>query len=329
MYIVIGKDYPNRIFSSRKPESEEKLLDWYGPFPSSGEVQEILKTIRRTFPFRSCTNLPKSPCLYYHLKLCPAVCVYHNENYSKTIGQIKQLLFGKTTRLVQSLGKEMKSAAKALDFEKAGEIKYKIDALKRLTSGWKSVPKESRNTAKALEEIKSILIKYGGINLIALSKIEGYDVSNLGKQVIVGSMAVFVNNEPDKSQYRKFNLKYNLSFQDDPEGIKNIIRRRLNHPEWILPQLILVDGGKTQISAGFSALKEKGLENQIAILGLTKEEETLIVPRVISRSIRSWKRINLPASSSVLKLFQHLRDESHRFAQKYYKLKHNSATFMR
>ncbi len=322
LYIIISKQFPNRIFASRRPEIENDILSWYGPFPSGREVQEILKTVRRIFPFRSCANLPKRVCLYQHLKLCPGVCVYSNENYPKTIGQIKQMLSGKTGTLIKALKKEMKSDAKALDFEKASVLKHKIDSLQRLTHGWKNIPQENRSSAKAIDEIKKILIRYGGINLLAINKIEGYDVSNLSSQVIVGSMVAFVNGEPDKSQYRKFNLKYNLSFQDDPEGIKQTVRRRLNHPEWLLPQVILIDGGKTQIASTFSALKEKSLENQIAVIGLTKEEEILIIPAVKLSSVSSWKRLQLPRNSESLQLLQYIRDESHRFAQKYYKKLH-------
>lgn len=323
LYIIIGKEFPNRIFASRRPEIEENIQFWFGPFPSGREVQEILKVVRRIFPFRSCTNLPKKVCLYHHLKLCPGVCVYSmDDEYRKTISRIRQMLSGKTKTLVKSLEKEMKSVARANAFEKAREIKYKIDSLQRLTQGWKNIPNDSRYLAKGIEEIKKILIGYGGINQLAVNKIEGYDVSNLSNQVIVGSMVAFVNGEPDKSQYRKFNLKYNLSFQDDPEGIKQIVRRRLNHPEWILPQVILIDGGKTQISAAFSALKEKGLENQIALLGLIKEEEILIIPQMKNKSINSWKRLRLAKNSEALQILQHVRDESHRFAQKYYQKLH-------
>jgi len=332
LYIVIGKDFPNRVFQSRKPELEEKLLDWYGPFPSSREVQEILKTIRRIFPFRSCADLPRRPCLYYHLKLCSGICLFPHPmceasthrmwegDYRKTITNIRRLLSGKTGSLIKSIEKETNRAVKGLEFEKAGEIKYKIDSLQRLTSGWKNIPGNGRCLNEGIEKIKKILIKYGGVNLLALNKIEGYDVSNLGNQIIVGSMVSFVNGRPDKSQYRKFNLKYNLAFQDDPEGIRQIVKRRLNHPEWILPQLILIDGGKTQISAAFTALKEKNLENQVALLGLTKEEEILMIPQIKNRYISTWKRLRLPRNSEALQIFQHVRDESHRFAQKYYKL---------
>ena len=352
LYIIISKEYPNRIYASRQPEKEESILSWYGPFPSSREVQEILKTIRRIFPFRSCVNLPKKTCLYYHLKLCPGACVNQDnrisriseqsleqenknqdnreqsqEEYKKTIVQIKQMLSGKVGSLIKSLNIEMKSFAKTTDFEKASEIKYKIDSLQRLTQVWKNIPKDREYLAKGIEEIKNILIKSGGINLIALNKIEGYDVSNLGNQVIVGSMVAFVNAEPEKSQYRKFNLKYNLSFQDDPEGIKQIVRRRLNHPEWVLPQLILIDGGKTQIIAAFQALKEKKLTKQIPVLGLAKKEEKIIIPKIIDGEIKAWKTIKYQSSSLVHQLLQQIRDEAHRFAQRYYKKLYRKITF--
>ena len=362
LYIVIGKEFPNRIYSSRKPESEEKLLDCYGPFPSSADVREILRFIRRIFPFRSCVKLPKSTCLYYHLKLCPGACLFASTTsgaqeskdsvaakdrktgslysgwdkiYRTNIARIRQILSGKTNNLIKSLEKEMKAFAKENKFEEAQKTKSKIEVLKRITSGWKSAPKEYQENTKALLEIRNILIRYSGINLIAIGKIEGYDVSNLSSSVIVGSMVAFVNGEPDTSQYRKFNLKGYFDFakekiynsQDDPEGIRQILKRRLNHPEWILPQLILVDGGKTQVSAAFSALKEKGLENQIGLLGLTKEEEIIVVPQIKEGIIISWKNLKLSRSSSALKLLQTVRDESHRFAQKYYKLLYQKKFF--
>lgn len=341
LYIVVCKEFPNRIYPSRRPELENKLLDWYGPFPSGKDVREILRIIRRIFPYRSCAKLHKTPCLYFHLNLCPGMCkdcfstgqriaTTEETDYQKTITQIRQLLSGKTSSLIKNFEKEMKILVKESKFEEAQKVKDRIDALIRITQGWKSTPIEYRENTKALEEIKDLLIKYGGINPLAINKIEGYDVSNLSSQIIVGSMVTFVNGEPEKSSYRKFNLKGYFDFtnqsiynsQDDPEGIKQILKRRLNHPEWILPQLILIDGGKSQVGAAFSALKEKNLENQIAILGLTKEEEVIVLPQIKNGRISSWKTLHLSRKSPALQLLQAIRDESHRFAQKYYRSKY-------
>ncbi len=321
LYIVIGKNFPNRIFTARWMELNQDLLDWYGPFPSSADAKRILRTLRRIFPFRTCKNLPKSACLYRHLNLCPGVCVEEN-GYEKIVKSIRQILSGKIGSLIKEMEKEMKSDAKALDFEKAQALKNQIDSLKALTEGWRTAPLEKRENSKTIFELRKILVKYQGMDPITINKIEGYDVSNLGTDIIVGSMVAFVEGEPDSSLYRKFNLKFNQLTQDDPEGIKNIVRRRLNHPEWIYPQLMLIDGGKTQVGAAFAALKEKGLLGQISLLGLTKEDETMVIPRIEKEKITGWRHLHLSRRSPELQILQAVRDEAHRFAQKYYQLRH-------
>jgi excinuclease ABC subunit C len=319
LYIVIGKDSPERVFTSRWTELNQPLSAWYGPFPSSTDAKQILSTIRRIFPFRSCKTLPKSPCLYRHLGLCPGVCL-SIEGYALLIRRINLILSGKTKNLIASLEKEMRTAAKATKFEDAQALKNQITALKSLTEGgWRSVPKEKQDRSKAALELRKLLVKYQGSDPIILNKIEGYDVSNLGSDVIVGSQVVFIDGEPDSSLYRQFNLKFNQLSQDDPLGIKNILQRRLKHPEWVYPQLILIDGGKTQVSAAFAALKEKGLLGQISLLGLTKEDETIIVPRIEKEKLVGWRHLHLSRRSPELQLLQAVRDEAHRFAQRYYK----------
>ena len=320
LYIAISKEKPERIFLCRKSELKTNVSEWYGPFTTASDARQILKILRRIFPFRSCKSLPKSPCLYHHLKLCPAPCFLPNENYSETVSKLKQIFYGKTGSIIQILEKQMRESAQDLKYEQAQIYKKQIESLQALAFGWQNVPKERRETAKVLLELRKLLVRHQGNDPTTLHKIEGYDVSNLGKDIIVGSLAAFTDGEPDKSQYRKFNLKLNLSGPDDPEGIKQILKRRLNHPEWIYPQLALIDGGKTQVGAAFSALKEKNLENQIALLGLTKEEETIIIPRIAKQKIFSWQALRLSRSSLILQLLQAIRDESHRFAQKYYKV---------
>lgn len=328
LYIVISKEFPNRIFTTRGTELNQPLNSWYGPFPSSADTKRILKLIRRIFPFRSCKTLPKRACLYKDISLCPGPCV-QNTQYEKTVRQIRLLLSGKIKTLVDSLQKEMKKLSKLQEYEEAQKIKEQITSLEYLTSGWQNVPSEKRNSFKAVAELRQLLTKHQGFDPITLNKIEGYDVSNLGKNVIVGAMVAFTGSEPDKSQYRKFNLKYNLSGPDDPEGIRQIIRRRLNHPEWVYPQLILVDGGKTQISAAFQALKDKDLIGKTALLGLTKEFETLVVPKIRKGKISGWQSLRLSRHSPALQLLQAVRDEAHRFSQKYYRSLHLKISLVR
>lgn len=322
LYIAISKEPFPRIFVVRRPELENKLLDWYGPFPSSGQTREILRYLRRIFPFRSCNRLPRKPCLYFDLKLCPGVCDFPDFPYQKNVSGLRKMFNGQTNQIVKSLEKEMKLAAKNLDFEEAQKVKYKLTALSYLKQGWKTVPKEKAATKKAEKEIKKILVKYGGVNIYALNKIEGFDVSNLGRQIIVGAMVTFVNGSPEKGLYRIFKIKLTSGLTDDPQSIGQIIDRRLNHPEWLYPQLILVDGGKPQVSAASASIGKHNLIGKIAILGLAKKEEIIVIPKTINNKIKSFKTLKLSPASPALRLLQSVRDESHRFAQKYYKNLH-------
>jgi excinuclease ABC subunit C len=334
LYIVISKDFPNRVYTARWGDLDNSLLDWFGPFPSSSDAKRILKIVRRILPFRSCKTLPKSPCLYSHIGLCPGVCKGElgTMNYDQCIQKIRKLLSGKTNSLkslIKEFEKEMKSAAKAMDFERAQAFKNQIDSLSSLTTGWRTVPQEKRDHSETVQGLRKLLVKYQGFDPIIINRIEGYDVSNLGAEIIVGSMVAFVDGEPEISSYRKFNLKYNLEGQDDPEGIKNILRRRLNHSEWIYPQLILVDGGKTQVSAAFKAIKEKNLVGKISLVGIAKQEEIIVIPKVENDKISSWKMLQLSRRHPELQLLQSVRDESHRFAQKYYKELHHKKILLK
>ncbi len=138
-------------------------------------------------------------------------------------------------------------------------------------------------------------------------------------------MVVFINGEPQPSEYRQFKIK---SVEGgDPQALKEILERRLKHKEWIYPQLILVDGGKPQLSGVFEALKENNLTSQVAFLGLEKREETIIIPLIKKETIRGWKSIKKSPRVLGLPLLQFARDEAHRFAQRYYKKLYRRAIF--
>lgn len=335
IYIALTKEKYPRLFIVRRPEIEEGLLDWYGPFPSSRDTREVLKIIRSVFPFRSCRSLPHSPCLFSHIHLCPAPCVNDLKEYKNTISKIRKLLSGQTSKIIRELKQEMKISSEIENFEKAQEIKMQIIALENITQGWKNIPKDRLDIEKIHSRLKKFIIRYSTIDPITITKIEGYDVSNLGKKIIVGSMVTFTKGVPDKNNYRKFKINFdfnlkdsrrNLDSQSDTEAMYQILRRRLNHPEWIYPQIILLDGGKGQISSAFKALKEKNLHDQIPILGLTKRNEAIIIPQIENGDIKKWKSVNLSKNSRILKLMQRVRDESHRFAQNYYKNLHRKST---
>jgi len=331
LYVGITKEKYPQIKLLRQPECESSLLAWYGPFPSSSSLKEILRLLRRIFPYRSCRKLTSKSCLYHHLNLCPGMCLTEVKSYQKTIKKMMMFLEGQITPLMKKLQKEMKKAADSQKYEEAGRIKKQIELIENLFHHHGQGGDEGK-TQKQADELRKLLVKYSGIEPSRIERLEAYDVANLGENLIVGAMVVFVNGEPDKSQYRQFNLKGPTyakasAGKGDPGGIKQILVRRLTHQEWLYPQAILVDGGKTQVNAAFEAVREKNLAKQIPVLGLAKKEEKIFIPKVSKETIVAWKIVPYQSSSLVHQLLQQARDEAHRFAQRYYKKLYQKITF--
>ena len=140
--------------------------------------------------------------------------------------------------------------------------------------------------------------------------IECFDISNHGDEYAVGSMARFVDAKPDKSGYRKFKIK-TVSGRDDFSMINEIVGRRywrLRKEKSEFPDLVVIDGGKGQLSAAISALKEIGIE--IPCVSLAKENEKIFVPK-------KSKSIVIAKNKDSLKILQYARDETHRFGVAY------------
>jgi len=168
--------------------------------------------------------------------------------------------------------------------------------------------KEEDHIQKALEEAKEIF------NLPNVPRIiEGFDISNIEGTDATGSMVYFLEGRPYNKYYRHYNIR-TKSTPDDVAMMKEVIKRRYTmilKNNYTLPDLILVDGGKGQLNAGFSVLKELGIEG-IPIIGLAKKFEEIFIPN-------EKEPIILPRNSNLLKIFQRVRDEAHRFAVKLHK----------
>jgi len=147
-------------------------------------------------------------------------------------------------------------------------------------------------------------------------RIEGYDISNIQGAFAVGSMIVFDGGKPRKDQYRKFRIRM-VEGIDDYSMIQEMLRRRFNNyiagsDKWTNPpDLILIDGGKGHLNAAIQVLNELKLSD-IPLMSLAKENEEIFVPSQPAP-------IRLPGSSTVLHLFQRIRDEAHRFAVGYHR----------
>lgn len=145
-------------------------------------------------------------------------------------------------------------------------------------------------------------------------RIECYDISHIQGTNTVASMVTFVNGISKKSAYKKFKIKLTEGKPDDFLSMKEVLTRRLkrlNEPNWEKPDLIIIDGGKGQLSSVMAVVKELGIEG-IDFVSLAKREEEVFLPN-------QSKSILLPRNSSALFLFQRIRDEAHRFAITYHK----------
>ncbi|TFG24994.1 MAG: excinuclease ABC subunit UvrC [Promethearchaeota archaeon] len=168
--------------------------------------------------------------------------------------------------------------------------------------------KEEDQIKKTLELAKEVL-KLPKIPRI----IEGFDISNIEGTDATGSLVYFLEGSPYNKNYRYFKIR-SKSTPDDVAMMKEVIERRYTkvlERGWELPDLILVDGGKGQLNAAISVLDDLSIKN-LPIIGLAKKNEEIFLPG-------EKESIVLPKTSPVLKLFQRVRDEAHRFAVKLHK----------
>lgn len=161
----------------------------------------------------------------------------------------------------------------------------------------------------------SLLELQNKLNLPKLPRvIECFDISNLGDTGVVGSMVQFRDGKPDRNNYRKFKIK-TFKGQSDFEAMKEVVYRRyyrVTKEKSELPNLIMVDGGKPQLSAARQSLKELGLQG-VPLIALAKKEEEIFTPF-------SKYSIKLSKKTESLKFLQRIRDEAHRFAISYQRL---------
>jgi len=200
----------------------------------------------------------------------------------------------------------------------------------RMTMKNELVEMANKNAASTLEslkisEISSLLNDWNEVGCYIQEKlnlpnfpnrIECFDISHIQGTNTVASMVVFINGKPYKSEYRKFKIRTLAEGQtDDFASMKEVIKRRyqklLRDKEQIFPDLIIVDGGKGQLSSTLESLEELGLNN-MPIVSLAKKFEEIYLPEQSSPVI-------FPANSKSLFLFQQVRDEAHRFAVSYHR----------
>lgn len=322
LYILVTKEDFPRIITGRKHDLDS-ALKYFGPFPSATTVKVTLKSLRRVFPWCSNPN-GKRPCFYYHINLCPGPCAgeISKEEYRKITNRFIKFMEGQKQELMDELTVEMNGLSQKQQFEEAAKLKKVIEGIGYLTQPnrthrYLENPNflEDQRT-KALEALRDAL----GLKEIP-ERIEGYDISNIQGHEAVASMVVLTNGEVDKSQYRKFKMSI-TGKPDDFAMHQETIRRRMKHSEWQTPNVLLIDGGKGQVSSVYEQVQKTGSEEfkQIPIFGIAKRMEWLYTP--------DGREIKLPKSHPGLQLLIKLRDESHRFAITFHRKLHRKAVMV-
>ena len=304
-YVEITKEKFPRIFISRPKSKTKNIL--FGPYPQVKTLKAALALVRKVFPYRSCRNMPKSACLFSHLKLCPAPCLVGEaiplgrkislSDYKNNIRNICKILKGERKKLVRELTAKMKKFSETKNFEKAAFLRDKLVAIDNL---YKGKPK--------VHEIIALKEALGLIHL-PLS-IEGVDISSLGRCDCVGSIVVFRDGVPDKNSYRRFCIKA-AKKRDDYGMVAEVLRRRysrLRDEKSPLPDLVIIDGGKGHLSRANKELRALGIF--IPLIGIAKKNEEIWVPSAKTPLLIS-------RDNPGMRLIQRVRDEAHRFAHAY------------
>lgn len=328
-------------------EKTSKTAEYIGPYPAAFPIKRILRSLRRIFPYRTCnrtiiettaedgSKVIKSsdpiPCLYYQLKLCNAPCAgfVSKREYRKNISNTKKFIRSQKQEIITDLQTEMKQLAAKKKFEAAATVRDKISDLSYISQRvhidthtdedlFRAEKKERASNA-----LQELIERTGYDNLTASAefRIECFDISNFQGTNAVASMVVNEGGAMVKGQYRKFKIK-TKSTPDDFAMMAETLGRRfsdknINDPKFgRMPNLIIVDGGKGQLSSGYRVLNE--LKINIPIIGLAKREEEIFAVAVENGELVFKKRRTAPGSESRF-LIQRIRDESHRFAINYHR----------
>lgn len=283
-----------------------QFAEIFGPYPGLN-MREALKILRRLFWFSTCQTIKHSkknpagrPCFYYQIGQCLGVCtgeITPAAYKRRVIRPFMMFLRGNKQALIKEIEANMKRAAKAEKFEEASRLRDQLKSLLRIHD----VALLNKDFFAYPEAAAP------GVNDLVVTRIEGYDISNLGASGKVASMVVFDPTGPMKSEYRKFHIKTVVG-QSDVDSLDEVIRRRLRHTEWSMPEVFLIDGGPPQVNRVVSVLQSLGVN--IPVVGIAKGPERKRNDFFLGNKDRAFVRW----VSEHQELLIRVRDEAHRFA---------------
>ncbi|MEJ0053145.1 MAG: UvrB/UvrC motif-containing protein [bacterium] len=300
LYAVITDEETPRVLAVRGKDIDfeklvangQKLREAYGPFPSGAQLREALRLIGRIFPFfdteRPVTSTGKQTRanIEFNTQIGRYPRGMDRASYLRSIRNVCLFLSGRVKTLKKTLEKDMRQAAKEERFEDAAVMRgqlYAIDHVQDVSlikPGTEWVP----GTTKAVD---------------SGPRIEAYDTAHISGTNAIGVLVAVEGGLPIKKDYRTFKIR--TARNDDIASLKEVLGRRLGHPEWPLPRAIVVDGGKTHKKAAEELLKEVGV--MIPVVAVVKDEKHR--PREVLGALRA----GISEADAVL-----ANSEAHRFS---------------
>ena len=296
--IITDESYPRLLIKRERDILEkrvpEKIKHSFGPFQSKRTLVQVLKILRKIFPYYSKKgSYDEKSNLYEQIGLVPGAS-QTIEEYQDTIEQIKLFFEGKKKTVLKILKKQMEIYVTTLEFEKAELVKRRLYALEHI-----------QDSALITDDLR--------ITPLESFRIEAYDIAHMFGDSMVGVMTVIKQGEPDTDQYRQFKIK---SFEgiDDLRALDEVLTRRLNHTEWPYPDCIVVDGGAVHKKRIEKVLRER--EVSIPVIAAKKNDKHKVEAFIGQKKlIEKYKKEFLLANS-----------ESHRFAIKLHRNMRNKKT---
>lgn len=319
LYLHITHDAAPELKLTR---TRSKMGDYWGPFVQRSVVRRAHEYLTKRFQLLRCTRSTSNGCLKYHLGICAGVCTgsFDEEAYRTRMELVRAVLNGDTEQFTQTLNHALHEAQQKLAFEHARQLYRYAEDLEEIFATIRAAftPKTyqseiTRALTSSADHAQRIQIYQDAAKALQqllhtdkqIHTIDCFDISHHQGRHIVGSSIRFVDGVPDRSAFRRFKIK-TLTEQNDYAALQEIVTRRYRNIDSI-PDLILIDGGKGQLSAVQQVVPTA------LVISIAKREERIFTPH-------HKEGILLDQGSPLGRLLISLRNYAHHFALTYHSL---------
>ncbi len=325
--LTMGEDYP-RLFITRRVVKGKDL--YFGPYPKSHIVKSLMRFLWKSkyAPLRPCKwsfsrQKPLAPlkintCIYYHTGQCPAPCAgkISYEDYRQNAQRMADFLDGNFELVAGQITSLMQACSANMEYEQAAVYRNFLHAMEHMKERVLVGKFKDEKITTAMQNTDKLKRLAEVIGLKKLpAHIEAFDNSHLFGREAVGCMVCYINGEKNHEHYRRFKIRSKLpekggsDFTMMQESVYRRLRQIKRDPAQ-MPDLILLDGGKSQITAALNAFDRAGMF--IPFIALAETHEGIYLPGAA-------ESIKLSIGDPALNLLMEIRDEVHRFAITYHR----------